>query len=82
MLELNSPINLRDNLIIQDDCAKMTKLIDQLRKYVKQLVSENELHLLIGGFETRRRNQMLKKVEISIYIETQVASMDHACEMK
>lgn len=62
-------LNLHDNLIKQDYRANMEKLIEQLKKQVKQLVTENELRHLIGGSDARRRNQIHRLIKKGVLIK-------------
>lgn len=44
-------------------------LVEQLRTQVKHVVSENELRLLIGGSDSRRRNQIHRLIQKGVLIK-------------
>lgn len=44
-------------------------LIEQLKTQVKQLVTENELRLIIGGSDDRRRNQIHRLIQKGVLIK-------------
>lgn len=47
----------------------MLSLIEQLKTQVKQLVTENELRLLIRGSDARRRNQIHRLIQKGVLIK-------------
>lgn len=47
----------------------MTSLIEQLKTQVKHLVTENELRLLIGGSDARRRNQIHRLIQKGVLVK-------------
>ena len=47
----------------------MTELIEHLKAQIKQLVTENELRLLIGGSDARRRNQIHRLIQKGVLIK-------------
>jgi len=60
---------LNNNLIKQDYCANIRKLIERLRNQVKHVVTENELRTLIGGSDAKRRNQIHRLIQEGVLLK-------------